>query len=122
LARKKRSSIADLCNWSHTDSALYGASIKFSHQQRTHPTDLKEIQMKNAFTSTNKDNVASISTIALAFAIIVSGAFGSSNASAQQRSDSAIQKLDTIVVTASRGVDATLSPMIVKASRSASRN
>lgn len=78
--------------------------------------------MKNVFATSNKDNIASVTTIALAFAIIVSGALGSSHAIAHQPSQAAIQQLDTIVVTATRGVDEEMSPIVVKASRSARRS
>jgi hypothetical protein len=78
--------------------------------------------MKNVFTSSNKDNIASVTTIAMAFAIIISGALGSSHAIAHQPNQPAIQQLDTIVVTATRGVDEEMSPVVVKATRSARRN
>lgn len=68
--------------------------------------------MKTAFNSNNKDNVAITTVIAAGLLILASGLF-SNNAAV------AIQKLDTIVVTASRSPDAVLDTMIVTASRKA---
>ena len=73
--------------------------------------------MKTAFNSNNKDNVAITTVIAAGLLILASGLF--SNNAAVANEAVAIQKLDTIVVTASRSPDAVLETMIVTASRKA---
>ena len=75
--------------------------------------------MKTAFNSNNKDNVAITTVIAAGLLILASGLF-SSNAAVANKTV-AVQKLDTIVVTASRSPDAVLDTMIVTASRNMSR-
>ena len=75
--------------------------------------------MKTAFTSNNKDNVAITTVIAAGLLILASGLFSSNAAVANNVV--AVQKLDTIVVTASRSPDAVLDTMIVTASRKMSR-
>ena len=75
--------------------------------------------MKTAFNSNNKDNVAISTVIAAGFLILASGLFG--NNAAVANSTVAVQKLDTIVVTASRSPDVVLDTMIVTASRKTSR-
>jgi len=93
-------------------------SVKFGHQQRNTTTDPKETHMKTAFTS-NKDNVAISSILAVSLFALASGLFSSNAAIASQAV--AVQKLDTIVVTASRSPDAVLDTMVVTASRKAQR-
>ncbi len=76
--------------------------------------------MKTAFTlysRNNKDNIATASIVAISLFALASGAFTSSPAVAQHETDTAIQKLDTIVVTASRAPDAILDTIVVSASR-----
>ena len=75
--------------------------------------------MKTAFTSSNKDNVTITTVIAAGFLVLASGLFSSNAAVANDTV--AVQKLDTIVVTASRSPDAVLDTMIVTASRKMSR-
>lgn len=75
--------------------------------------------MKTAFISNNKDNVAITTVIAAGLLILASGLFSSNAAVANETVD--VQKLDTIVVTASRSPDAVLDTMIVTASRKTSR-
>ena len=75
--------------------------------------------MKTAFTSNNKDNVAISTVIAAGFLILASGLFGNNAAVANETVN--VQKLDTIVVTASRSPDAVLDTMNVTASRKLSR-
>ena len=75
--------------------------------------------MKTAFISNNKDNVAITAIIAAGLLVLASGLFSSNAAVANDTV--AVQKLDTIVVTASRSPDAVLDTMIVTASRKTSR-
>ena len=75
--------------------------------------------MKTAFTSNNKDNIAITTLLAVSLFALASGVFNSNQAVAKQVA--AVQKLDTIVVTASRSPDAVLDTMIVTASRKISR-
>ena len=75
--------------------------------------------MKTAFNSNNKDNVAITTVIAAGLLILASGLFSSNAAVANKTVD--VQKLDTIVVTASRSPDAVLDTMLVTASRKTSR-
>ena len=70
--------------------------------------------MKTAFTS-NKDNIAISSILAVSLLALASGLFNSNTAVASHAV--AVQKLDTIVVTASRAPDAVLDTMVVTASR-----
>ena len=71
--------------------------------------------MKTAFNSSNKDNVAIATILAIGLIAVASGLFTNDLAVANKAV--AIQKLDTIVVTASRSPDAVLDTMIVTASR-----
>ena len=71
--------------------------------------------MKTAFTNSNKDNVAITTLIAAGLFVLASGLFSSNAAVASQAV--AIQKLDTIVVTASRAPDVRLDTIVVTASR-----
>ena len=75
--------------------------------------------MKTAFKSSNKDNIAITTLLAVSLFALGSGVFASNQAVAKQAV--AVQKLDTIVVTASRTPDAILDTMVVTASRKSSR-
>ena len=75
--------------------------------------------MKTVFNSNNKDNVAITTVIAAGLLMLASGLFSSNAAVANDTV--AVQKLDTIVVTASRAPDAVLDKMVVTASRKNSR-
>jgi hypothetical protein len=75
--------------------------------------------MKTTFTSTNKDNIGITTLLAISLFAMVSGLFNSSTAVANQAI--AVQKLGTLVVTASRTPDATLDTMVVTASRKNNR-
>ena len=70
--------------------------------------------MKTAFAS-NKDNIAISTILAVSLFALASGLFNSNTAVASQAA--AVQKLDTIVVTATRTPDAVLDTMVVTASR-----
>lgn len=71
--------------------------------------------MKTAFTSNNKDNIAITTLIAAGLFAIASGLFSSNAAVANDAAT--VQRLDTIIVTASRAPDAILDTMVVTASR-----
>ena len=75
--------------------------------------------MKTAFTSNNKDNIAITTLLAVILFALMSGVFNSNPAVAKQVVG--VQKLDTIVVTASRAPDAVLDIMVVTASRNINR-
>ena len=75
--------------------------------------------MKTAFTSNNKDNVAIATLIAAGLFVLASGLFNGNAAVVSQAL--AIQKLDTIVVTASRAPDVRLDTIVVTASRKIDR-
>ena len=75
--------------------------------------------MKTAFNDSNKDNVAIATLIAAGLFALASGLFSSNAAVASQAV--AIQKLDTIVVTASRAPDVRLDTIVVTASRKIDR-
>ena len=75
--------------------------------------------MKTAFTSNNKDNIAITTLLAVSLFVLASGVFNSNQAVAKQVG--AIQKFDTIVVTASRSPDAVLDTMVVTVPRKISR-
>ena len=75
--------------------------------------------MKTAFTSNNKDNIAIATLIAVGFFVVANGLFNSNAAVASQAV--AVQKLDTIVVTASRTPVTILDTMVVSASRKINR-
>ena len=75
--------------------------------------------MKTAFNSNNKDNIAITTVIAAGLLILASGLFSSNAAVANNAV--AVQKLDTIIVTASRSPDTVLDTMVVTASRKNSR-
>ena len=74
--------------------------------------------MKTAFIS-NKDNIAISTILAVSLFSLASGLFNSNVAVASQAV--AVQKLDTIVVAASRAPDAVLDTMVVTASRKTHR-
>ena len=74
--------------------------------------------MKTVFIS-NKDNIAISTILAVSLFALASGLFNSNDAVASQAV--AVQKLDTIVVTASRAPDAVLDTMVVTASRKTHR-
>ena len=71
--------------------------------------------MKTAFSSNNKDSIAITTLIAVSLFALASGLFNSSQAVAKQTV--AVQKFDTIMVTASRAPDATLDTTVVTDSR-----
>lgn len=71
--------------------------------------------MKTAFTSTNKDNIAITTLIAVSLFAIASGLFNSNKAVANEADT--VQRLDTIVVTASRTPVTILDAIVVTASR-----
>ena len=75
--------------------------------------------MKTAFTSNNKDNVAIATLIAAGLFVLASGLFNSNAAVASQAV--AVQKLEPIVVTASRAPDVRLDTIVVTASRKIDR-
>jgi hypothetical protein len=75
--------------------------------------------MKTAFTSTNKDNIGITTLLAVSLFAMASGLFNSNAAVANQAI--AVQKLGTLVVTASRTPEATLDTMVVTASRKNNR-
>ena len=75
--------------------------------------------MKTAFNSNNKDNIGITTLIAVSLFTLASGVFNNNQTVAKQAV--AVQKLDTIVVTASRTPDAILDTMVVTASRKTSR-
>ena len=75
--------------------------------------------MKSAFNSSNKDNIAITTLLAVSLFALASGVFNNNQAVAKQAI--AVQKIDTIVVTASRTPDAILDTMVVTASRKTSR-
>ena len=74
--------------------------------------------MKTAFTS-NKDDIAITTLLAVSLFVLASGVFHSNQAVDKQAA--AAQKLDVIVVTASRTPDAVFDTMVVTASRKMNR-
>lgn len=74
--------------------------------------------MKTEFnTSSNKDNVTTAAVLAVSLFALASGLFNSNPAAASRAVEIAIQKMDTIVVRASRAPDFTLDTMVVTAPR-----
>ena len=71
--------------------------------------------MKTTFSSSNKDNVATSTLLTASFIALAIGLFSSNGAEAKP-APVVVQKMNTIVVTASR-IDAKLPTMIVTASR-----
>ena len=78
--------------------------------------------MKTQFTSSNKDNIGIATILAVSLFAITSGLFLSNPAVANQAAPVVVQKMDTIVVTASRAPDATLETIVVTASRNISQS
>jgi hypothetical protein len=75
------------------------------------------IEMKTAFSRSNKDNVAAATILAVSLSALASGLFASVPAAASRPVPAAVQKMDTIVVTAPRVAHLTLDTMVVTASR-----
>ena len=76
--------------------------------------------MNTAFTlntRNNKDNIATATILAVSLFALATGVLTSNPAAANHEADIAIQKLDTIVVTASRAPDVMLDTIVVSASR-----
>ncbi len=73
--------------------------------------------MKTEFTRNNKDNVATLTLVAITLFALVSGVFNSRPASASHNVDIVALKMNTIVVTASRAPVAILETIVVTASR-----
>ncbi len=76
--------------------------------------------MKTEFIRSNKDNVATSTLVAITLFALVTGVFNSGPAEANRPAD-AVQKMDAIVVTASRSADIKLDTIVVTASRKISR-
>ena len=74
--------------------------------------------MKTAFTS-NKDDIAITTLLAVSVFALASGVFNSNQAGDKQAA--AAQRLDVIVVTASRTPDAVFDTMVVTASHKMNR-
>ena len=81
----------------------------------TPTTDPQEPNMKTTFISYNKDNIAISTLIIVSLFVIVSGLFNSNKTVASDAVT--VQRLDTIVVTASRTPVTILDTMVVTASR-----
>ena len=77
--------------------------------------------MKTEFARSNKDNIATAAIVAVTLFAVASGLFNSRPAAANHEVEIAVQKMDTIVVSASRGPDAKLDTIYVTASRKNSR-
>jgi hypothetical protein len=73
--------------------------------------------MKTEFSRSNKDNIATLTLVVITLFALASGVFNSRPASANHRAEVIAQKMDTIVVTASRAPDAILDTIVVTASR-----
>ena len=78
--------------------------------------------MKTEFTISNKDNVGIATILAVSLFALASGLFVSNPAVANHAAPAVVQKMDTIVVTASRAPDATLETIVVTASRNISQS
>ena len=78
--------------------------------------------MKTEFTSSHKDNVGIATILAVSLFVITSGVFISKPAVANRAAPAVVQKMDTIVVTASRVPDAALETIVVTASRNISQS
>ena len=72
--------------------------------------------MKTEFIQSNKDNVATSALVVITLFALLSGVFTSSPADANRPAE-AVQKMDAIVVTASRSADIKLDTIVVTASR-----
>ncbi len=77
--------------------------------------------MKTAFNNSNKDNVGIATILAVSLFAIASGLFVSNPAVAGHAAPAVVQKMDTIVVTASRAPDVRLDTIVVTASRKIDR-
>ena len=73
--------------------------------------------MKTQFSRNNKDNIATITLVVITLFALASGVFNSRPASATHTAEFAVQKMDAIVVTASRAPDTMLETIVVTASR-----
>lgn len=74
------------------------------------------------YTSSNKDNIASLTLIAASLFALACGLFTSNQADAVPSAHPGpVQKLETIVVTASRHADIKLDAIVVTASRGSIR-
>ena len=76
--------------------------------------------MKTQFSRNNKDNIATITLVVITLFALASGVFNSRPASANHTPEFAVQKMDAIVVTASRAPDTMLETIVVTASRKSS--
>ena len=75
--------------------------------------------MKTAYKLSNKDNIATATLIAVSLLVVAGGLFNSNAAVASHVAT--VQKMDAIVVTASRLPAATLDTIVVTASRKINR-
>ena len=73
--------------------------------------------MKTQFSRSNKDNIATITLVVITLFALASGVFNSRPAVANHTAEIALQKMDAIVVTASRAPDTMLETIVVTASR-----
>ena len=78
--------------------------------------------MKTAFNTSNKDNVGIATILAVSLFALASGLFVSNPAVANHAAPAVVQKMDPIVVTASRAPDATLETIVVTDSRNISQS
>ena len=74
--------------------------------------------MKTEFSRNNKDNIATATLVAVSLFAVASGLFNSN--AVEARPAVAVQKMDTIVITASRLTNATLDTIVVTAPRAVS--
>ena len=81
-----------------------------------------KIETKNEFTSSNKDNVGIATILVVSLFAVANGVFISKSATANHATHAAVQKLDIIVVSASRVPDATLDAIVVTALRKISQS
>ena len=73
--------------------------------------------MKTEFSRSNKDNIATAALVAVSLFALASGVFASNPAAANHDAEAAVQTMETLVVTASRGPDETLDTIVVTAPR-----
>ncbi len=73
--------------------------------------------MKTQFSRSNKDNIATVTLVVITLFALASGVFNSRPAAANHAEELAVQKMDAIVVTASRAPDMMLDTIVVTASR-----
>ena len=76
--------------------------------------------MKTEFSRSNKDNIATATILAVSLFALANGVFTSTPAAASRPASVAVQKMDTIVVTAPRIAHALLDTIIVTATRNIS--